>query len=112
MSEQLVFSLKFAAIGIAIVFAALTVIVFAISIISTADRYFAERRVTASKKTAPVSRNIDDITLVLISAAVATLLHGRFHIKRVRRFLPGEHIGSSWSSQGRAVLHGSHVIKK
>ena len=56
-------------------------------------------------------QDIDDLTLVLISAAVATLINGRHRIKNVSRVMPSS--GSSpWSMQGRSVLLGSHSIKK
>lgn len=115
MTEELAFSLRFAAISIAIVFSALSIIAVTIFYASKLEKYFAEKAKRAEavgEAKVKQESNIDNTTLVLISAAVATMIQGRFHIKRVRRLMPGNHINSPWAVQGLAILHGSHVIRK
>ncbi|MFH2035447.1 MAG: hypothetical protein ABIJ45_03515 [Candidatus Zixiibacteriota bacterium] len=112
MSEEFLFSIRFSIIGTIIVFTALTIIALTIYYVSKAEKYFADKAEVLEDFPADQKSNIDNTTLVLISAAVATMLQGRYYIKRVRRLLPGNHINSPWASQGLAILHGSHVIKK
>ncbi len=112
MSESIRFSLEFAAVGIAIVFASLSIIAFAIWLIRRADDKWQSREEKSSEAALTKDQNIDTTTLVLLSAAVATMVQGRFHIRKVRRLLKDESHRSSWSVQGRAVLHGSHVLSK
>jgi len=112
MPEWLSFSLEFAVVGILIVFMALALIASAVSLIRRAnDRW--QRHEDAQKEAATSKEpTIDTITLTLITAAAATMIQGRFHIRSVRRLLPGNTFRGSWSMQGRAILHGSHIVPK
>ena len=112
MSESLRFSLEFSVIGLAIVFASLTIISFAISLIRRADGGWKKQEKAASDAAVSKQQNIDTTTLILISAAAATMVTGRFHIRKVRRLMRDDSHRSPWSLQGRAVLHGSHVLPK
>ncbi len=112
MSADLIFSLRFTFIGILIVFSALTLIAASIHYISRLEKYTAGRSKTSTDQPPAQKSTIDNITLVLISAAVATMILGRFHIRRIRRLLPGSKVRSPWSAQGLAILHGSHVLRK
>jgi Na+-transporting methylmalonyl-CoA/oxaloacetate decarboxylase gamma subunit len=112
MSEELIYSLRFAVIGIAIVFSALAIIAVTVYFVSRIEKYVAGMsKVPAADQTEPRG-TIDNTTVVLISAAVATMIRGRYHIKRIRRLFPGDRPSSPWSVQGLAILHGSHVIRK
>ncbi|MCP4567059.1 MAG: hypothetical protein GY841_05715 [FCB group bacterium] len=106
------FELKFAAIGITIVFASLAVIVLAVSLIRRADSSWQSREDRLRKAAANREQNIDTTTLVLLTAAAGTMLTGRFHIRKVRRLRPADVSRGPWSVQGRAILHGSHVVPK
>ena len=112
MSEMISFSARFAIIGIAIVFGSLAIITIVISIIRRVDDKWEKREEAKAKAASEREPTIDNTTLVLISAAVATMFQGRAHIRKVRRLLPRDAASSSWSSQGRAVLHGSHISKR
>lgn len=112
MSEMINFALKFSVVGILIVFGALVLIVFAISFIRRADASWQAREDDHRRAATEAQQNIDTTTLILISAAVGTMLQGRFHIRRVRRLLPRDAARGPWSVQGRAILHGSHVVPK
>ncbi len=112
MSETMNFSLSFAAIGISIVFAALAIISGVVALMRRLDdRWQAheETQKAAALKKEPAT---DYTTVVLIAAAVATYVQGRHHIRRIRRLLPSDAKRGPWSTQGRAVLHGSHIMHK
>jgi len=106
------FSLKFAVIGIAIVFVSLALIALAISLIRRLDDRWQKSEEKSKQDATSKPQNIDTTTLVLISAAVATMFQGRYHIRSVRRLMPHGGVKSPWSVQGRAILHGSHVVPK
>jgi len=112
MPEWLSFGLKFAVIGITIVFGVLAIISIAISLIRRGNDAWQKHEDIQKETATEKEQNIDTTTLVLISAAVATMLQGRFHIKSVRRILPANAQRGPWSVQGRAVLLGSHEVPK
>jgi len=112
MEETLIYSLKLAVIGLGIVFLSLTVISFCIGLVSWLDRRWEEREEREKQKSMTKTPTIDELTLVLITAAAATIISGRFHIKSVRRVIHGGPLSSSWTIQGRSILHGSHRRKK
>lgn len=112
MSDAVQFSLEFAAIGITIVFFSLIVITLAVTLVRTADeRWQAKEK---HDEAAAIDRDptIDTTSLVLIAAACATMIQGRYHIRRVRRLMPSTAQAGVWSMHGRAILHGSHVVSK
>ena len=112
MSETITFSLRFVAIGISIVFLSLALIATVVYLIRRADDRWMSYKNRQSKPTSHEAQSIDNITLVLISAAVSTMLLGRYHIRSIRRLLPNGFGRSPWSMEGRAILHGSHIIQK
>ncbi len=112
MSEAILYSLKFAFIGISIVFVSLALIVSAISLIKRADDYWIKHEESQKKQMLNKTQNIDNITLAIIATAVSTMLLGRYHIRGVRRYLPRDLERSPWSTEGRAILHGSHIVNK
>ncbi len=112
MPEWLSFSLNLAAIGITIVFGVLSLIAVVISLIRKLDDRWQRHEHKEKQEAVDKEPSIDNITVVLISAAVATMVTGRYHIRSVRRLLPSGSVRGPWSAQGRAVLHGSHVVSK
>jgi hypothetical protein len=112
MTESIDFSLRFAAIGILIVFAALAIISIVVSLVRRADSGWQKHEEARKEAASSKEQSIDTITLVLIAAAAATMIKGRFHIRSIRRLLPGDAASGSWSMQGRAILHGSHVLPR
>ncbi len=112
MPETITFSAKFAVIGILIVFSALALITVVVSLIRRADDSWQEHEKHKENLAYDKDQNIDTTTLIIISAAAATMLQGRYHIRSVRRLLPHQAAKSPWSVQGRAILLGSHVIQK
>jgi peptidoglycan/LPS O-acetylase OafA/YrhL len=112
MTEMIIFSLRFSAIALLIVFGALALISFIISLIKRADDSWQTRENSQAAAALEKEPSIDSLTLVLLTAAAATILQGRFYIKRVRRLMPATSAKGTWSLQGRAVLLGSHIIGK
>jgi Na+-transporting methylmalonyl-CoA/oxaloacetate decarboxylase gamma subunit len=112
MSEELRFALNLTLVGLVIVFAVLALIAGVVSLVRRLDERWQqkERAVEASRNTRPAT--IDATTLVILSAAVAALVGGRFQFRSIRRVGSALGEGSSWSQQGRAVLMGSHVIDR
>ena len=112
MSEIMSFSARFSIIGILIVFGSLALIAFSVSVIRRADDNWQKREENKKQAASEKEPTIDNTTLVLISAAVATMFQGRAYIRKVRRLLPRDAASSPWSSQGRSVLHGSHISRR
>ena len=98
------------AAGILVVFGVLALISLAVKALSRWDERQTGK--AASHEDAPVepAPTIDNTTLVLITAAVTTMIEGRFRIRSVRRLMPAENPHSPWATQGRSVLLGSHVM--
>lgn len=109
MHQVLLDGLAFSATGISIVFVALALIAGAVALMRRLDEAWDARSARTPPQEAPPP-TVDDTTLVLIAAAVATVVAGRHRITRVRRLPEGRAKGGGWSQQGRAVLHGSHVV--
>ena len=93
--------------GFLIVFMVLLLITLLVSLLQRLDKM----QPAASK--AAKEQTIDNLTLVLISAAVTAMLQQQKHrIRRIHRIPAASQAGASWSSTGRVILHGSHVITK
>ena len=112
MPEWFEYALNFTVVGLLIVFGALIIVALLVAFISKVDDRWRERESAEKQSALAADQNIDTTTLILISAAAATLLQGKFHIRRVRRLLRAGGQRSPWSTQGRAILMGSHVVSK
>lgn len=112
MSEAMQFSLQFSAIGIAIVFVVLWIITGSVSLIRKADERWQAREKREAAAAFDKQPTIDSTTLILITAACATMIQGRFHIRKVRRLMSRTAQPGTWSVAGRAILLGSHVVPK
>lgn len=97
--------------GMMIVFTILAFIALIVSLIGYFDRDWKTREHRQKEQALENPQTIDDLTLVLISAAVATIIKGRHRIRSITRVRPGAG-GSVWSIQGRSTLLGSHVLPK
>ncbi len=112
MPDSMLYGLNLAMAGLLIVFIVLALISGIVAMMRWMDG-MAQRRSQAKQPVVQKSeQTIDDLTLVLITAAVATALTGRFRIRSIRRILHGNEKIGSWSTTGRAILHGSHVVPK
>ena len=94
--------------GILIVFGVLALIAIAVTLFKRVDgRWQAHEAALVEQETGRI-QNIDHITLLLIIAAAATVVGGRFRVRRIHRLLPMRTKRTPWSSQGRLILQGSH----
>lgn len=105
-------SLALSVVGILVVFVVLALIAIVVGSIRKLDdgwqRKEAEDKVEAFNK----EPSIDATTLVLLSAACATVITGRFRVRRVRRLLSPRVRRTPWSAQGRLILQGSHTVSR
>ena len=112
MPEWLSFGLNLTVIGIAVVFVVLAIIAGVIALVRRLDDRWEEREKASEAAAMAEDQNIDTTTLLILIAAAATMVQGRFYIKKVRRLLPRTAVRGPWSVQGRAVLLGSHTVPK
>ncbi len=112
MADMLRFAAQFGIISILIVFLVLAFIAAIVSLFRRLDNHWQAREKAQEAAAEKAEPTIDNTTLVLIVAAVATMFQGRYYIRRVRRLLPSDAVSGTWSMQGRATLHGSHVVSK
>ncbi len=104
--------LLISAVGMGIVFGVLATISLMVYCIRRVDDRWQADEVESAQERLAAEPTIDTTTIVLISAAVATLLGGRGRIRRIHRRLPGDSPGSPWSTQGRMSVQGSHLITR
>lgn len=109
MSNDFIFGLKFSLVGMVIVFISLIIISFSIRLMRMLDERASKLGKPKDEISKPEEQNVDNLTLVLISAAAAATVNKKFKIKSVRRMVSRDSAGS-WTVQGRSVLHGSHVL--
>ncbi len=99
--------LVLAAVGFVIVFTVLGLIASVVALIGRLDAGWSAQESVRDRAATDKAPTIDDTTLVLISAAVATLLQGRGRVRRIRRLQRGLS-ESAWSRQGLSIHHQSH----
>ncbi|MBD3221436.1 hypothetical protein GF314_09350 [bacterium] len=103
-------SLSLSVVGILVVFVVLTLTSLVVGGIRKLDddwKLQEEAKAAAALEKEP---SIDTTTLLLISAACATVITGRFRVRRVRRLLSPRQKRTPWSAQGRLILQGSHTV--
>lgn len=114
--------LKVTATGTGVVFAVLAIMIIFINIIKAAEPAIEKflksvRGALGTKGADDIShdslndQNIDNTTLVLISAAVAAYTHNRAKIRRVRVLPAKAKQGGNWAMQARSALQASHSKK-
>lgn len=99
-------------VGVAIVFSVLAIIASVVALFKKLDDHWQKQEETASVKALEKDQTIDDTTLLLISAAVSTVVAGRFRVRKIRRLLSPKTKRTPWSSQGRVTLQGSHTVRR
>ena len=103
--------LVMSAIGLAIVFLVLWLLVVVLVAVRRLDVRWRSSEREAEDGAVDLPPSIDSLTVVLIAAAVGTYLQGRARIRRIRRLPVRADLPSTpWSQQGRLVLQGSHVV--
>lgn len=100
------------ATGLVTVFGVLALIALVVSVFRRLDDHWQEREGRADREAVDREPTIDDTTLVLIAAAAATAVAGRFRVRRIRRLLSPQAQRTPWSAQGRLILQGSHTPRR
>lgn len=112
MTAQNINPLYFSVIGFLIVFATLLILVLIVSFIKWLDKSWENREAAHKERALNMPQNIDNTTLILISAAIGAYFQGRAYIKRVRVLPHTAKQGGSWAFQARTMLQGSHNTKR
>ncbi len=98
--------------GLCIVFGVLALIAGVVALFKRVDDHWQQQEQVAAVQAVQKEPTIDETTLLLITAAAATAVAGRFRVRRIRRLLSPTTKRTPWSSQGRMVLQGSHTVRR
>jgi len=96
--------------GAFIVFCVLAMIALVVTLFKHLDDYWQKQENHRAEQISSEEQNIDDTTLLLIAAACATVVGGRFRVRRIHRLLSPNRRRTPWSAQGRLILQGSHTF--
>lgn len=110
MTPQLQTAMSISVVGFVAVFSVLGLVALVVKLLGVLDARLGPAPVPtpAPAGQRPPNQSIDDLTLVLITAACATVIQGRYRIRQITR-VPDARSGA-WSQQGRAILLGSHIL--
>ena len=98
--------------GVAIVFMVLALIAGLVALFKRLDDRWQAAEARAAEAATAKEPTLDNTTLVIIAAACATVVGGRFRVRRIRRLLSPRQKRTPWSAQGRLTLQGSHVVER
>lgn len=98
--------------GIVIVFTVLALIAGVVALFKRLDDRWQASEAKADEEALTKEPTIDETTLVLIAAAAATVVAGRFKVRRIRRLLSPSQKRTPWSAHGRLTLQGSHALRR
>jgi hypothetical protein len=98
--------------GLLIVFSVLAMISGVVAVFKRLDDHWQAQEEKAALEAGEKDPTIDHTTLVLITAAAATVVAGRFKVRRIRRLLSPAQKRTPWSAQGRLILQGSHTVRR
>ena len=99
-------------VGILIVFGVLALIATVVTVLKRLDDRWQAHEARQLEAAGQKEPTIDNTTLVLIAAAAATAVGGRFRVRRIRRLLSPKQKRTPWSAHGRLVLQGSHTVRR
>lgn len=105
-------SVALSIVGILVVFGVLATIALVVGGIRRLDDGWKEQEAVKAEEALEKEPTIDQTTAVLIAAACATVITGRFRVRRVRRLLSPRTKRTPWSAQGRLILQGSHSVTR
>ena len=105
-------------VGMGVVFAVLVIMILFINLfkkveplLDRAGAFFSKNKGEAAAQNSQEAQNIDNTTLVLISAAVAAYTHNKARIRRIRVLPSKAKQGGNWAMQARSALQSSHSGK-
>jgi len=105
-------ALALSVVGVLVVFSVLSLIALVVGAIRRLDDGWKQQEAVKSEEALTREPTIDATTAVLIAAACATVITGRFRVRRVRRLLSPRTRRTPWSAQGRLILQGSHTVSR
>jgi len=105
-------ALSLSAVGVLVVFFVLALISVVVGAIRKLDDGWKLKEKVSEAAAFDKEPTIDTTTLVLISAACATVITGRFRVRKIRRLLSPRTKRTPWSAQGRLILQGSHSVSR
>jgi len=111
MEPSVALGLNLTVVGMTVVFLILSLIALLVQFMKLFDRNWKTREKQQRTESLEKPQTIDDLTLILIAATVATMVHGRHRIRSVKRVISST-ASSPWSMQGRSTIFGSHTINK
>jgi len=111
MEQNISYAVNMSIAGMSIVFGSLILISIAVRAMRMIDEWLEESKKKNNLPEPEKEQTLDNLTLVLISAAAAAKLQKRkYSIRSVRRIVSRDATIAGWTMEGRSVLHGSHVI--
>ena len=106
-------------VGRGVVFAVLIIMILFIDLfkkveplLDRAGAFFSKNKGEAAAQNSQEAQNIDNTTLVLISAAVAAYTHNKARVRRIRVLPAKAKQGGNWAMQVRSALQSSHSRKQ
>lgn len=108
-------------VGMGVVFAVLIIMILFINLfkkveplLDRAGAFFSKNKgeAAAAAQNSQEAQNIDNTTLVLISAAVAAYTHNKARVRRIRVLPAKAKQGGNWAMQVRSALQSSHSRKQ
>ena len=102
------------ATGVGVVFAVLVIMIIFINLFKALEPMLdkIDNKGEVVLPNSQEEQNIDNTTLVLISAAVAAYTHNKARVRRVRVLPSKAKQGGNWAMQARSALQSSHSGKK
>lgn len=122
LMEDFNVALQLTAVGMAVVFMGLLILVFVLILFQRLDQWITQRRSTPSPEGTVASnpivaaeptallQGVRPETIVVIAAAISVALSQRVRVKRVRYI--GFASENVWARQGRVTIMGSHKPKR
>jgi len=110
--SPLQFGINITLVGLVIVFTALCLIALFIKLISKLDKTFIKAEKKQKHEAINRGKNepgIDDITLIIIAAAVCAILGKKSKIRKIKKI---DNQKNTWATAGRLTLMASHSLKK
>lgn len=112
--DELIVGLRVTVVGLGVVFIALTTVYAVLTLFIRLERRFTSKQTEAVPQAEPASPAVGEAIppeiLAAIVAAVTIAIGKKVRLKRVRYHSAKPE--TAWSTQGRATIMASHVVKR
>lgn len=112
--EELIFGLRVTVVGLGVVFLALTTVFITLTLFIQLERKFISKQTEPmpmhGDTPPPAGEAIPPEIIAAIAAAATVAVGKKVRLKRVRYHAAKPEM--AWSTQGRATIMASHVIKR